>query len=73
MQYNTKTKIAVGIGIGLIIAVVSLVGLPFMNAEAGIEKIPQQNIQKVEDAEEKLLRIIMHEKAEIELKTGKSP
>lgn len=73
MQYNTKTKIAVGIGIGLIIAVVSLVGLPFMNVEAGIEKIPQQNIHKVEDAEEKLLRIIMHEKAEIELKTGKSP
>jgi hypothetical protein len=74
MQHSTKTKIATGIGIGIIVAVASMFGLPFVDTSGGVQKIPQENIQKVEGAEQKLLNVIAHEKAELEWKlNGKYP
>ncbi|MEW6043577.1 MAG: hypothetical protein AB1608_04895 [Thermoproteota archaeon] len=74
MQYSTKSKIAIIIGISIIAAVASMFALPFMDAGSGVQKIPHQSIQKVEGAEQKLLNVITHEKAELEWKmNGKYP
>ncbi|MEM3007975.1 MAG: hypothetical protein QXW37_07860 [Candidatus Nitrosotenuis sp.] len=74
MQYSTKSKIATIIGIGIITAAASLFALPFINTSYGVQKIPQESMQKVEGAEQKLLNIIAHEKSELAWKiNGKLP
>lgn len=70
MQYSVKTKIGVVIGIGLIITVVSFLSLPFLNEDSGIQKISEENIKKLDSAEDKLLGVIDQEKSEIEFKMG---
>ncbi|MFN3654937.1 MAG: hypothetical protein ACK4TO_06375 [Candidatus Nitrosotenuis sp.] len=74
MQYSTKSKIATVIGIGIIISVASLFALPFMDTSSGVQKIPQESMQKVESAEQKLLNVIADEKSELSWKlNGKFP
>lgn len=70
MDNSIKTKLAVICGIGIIAFVVSLVGLPFFEADNNIQKTTQSSIKKVESSEEKLLDVIAQEKAEIEWKIG---
>jgi len=70
VKYSIKTKVGVIIGIALIVAVASLLGLPYMNEESAIQKASEKNIKKMESAEEKLLNVIEHEKSEIEHKIG---
>jgi hypothetical protein len=68
MQSVNKARIATVVGIGIIVFVASLVGLPFMSSDSGIQKTAQKSINKVDDSEEKLLDFIQHEKAELESK-----
>lgn len=70
MDNSIKTKIAVICGIGIIAFVVSLVGLPFFEADNSIQKTTQSSIKKVESSEEKLLDVIAQEKAELEWRIG---
>ncbi|MEM3065279.1 MAG: hypothetical protein QW177_07895 [Candidatus Nitrosotenuis sp.] len=74
MEYSTKSKIATLIGIVIIGAVASLFALPFIDTDGGVHKVPQNSMQKVEGAEEKLLDVIAHEKSELAWKiNGKYP
>lgn len=70
MNNSIKTKLAIICGIGIIAFVVSLVGLPFFEADNNIQKTTQASIKKVESSEGKLLDVIAQEKAELEWKIG---
>ena len=70
MNNSIKTKLAIMCGIGIIAFVVSLVGLPFFEADNTIQKATQSSIDKVESSEEKLLGVIAQEKTELEWKIG---
>lgn len=70
MDNSIKTKLAIICGIGIIAFVVSLVGLPFFEANNNIQKTTQSGIKKVEISEEKLLGVIAQEKAEMEWRIG---
>lgn len=70
MKYSIKTKLGITCGIGIIAFVVSLVGLPFFEANNTVQKTTQSSIDKVESSEEKLLDMIAREKAELEWKIG---
>jgi hypothetical protein len=69
MKYTTKAKIGIIIGIGLIVFVASLLGLPFRESDSKMQKISYENA-KLEEAEEKMLDVIVQQKAEIESKIG---
>jgi hypothetical protein len=69
MKYTTKAKIGIIIGIGLIVFVASLLGLPFREFDSKMQKISYENA-KLEEAEEKMLDVIVQQKAEIESKIG---
>jgi hypothetical protein len=70
MQFVNKTRIAIVIGITIIVFVASLVGLPFMNSDSGMEKVSHESIKKVDESEQKVLDLIAREKAELESKVG---
>ena len=69
MALVNKTKISIVIGISLIIAVASMLGIPFAEQGKTIKKT-QETIKKYEESEEAMLSFIKQEKAELESKIG---
>jgi hypothetical protein len=67
---SIKTKVAIMVGIGLIVFVISMLGLPFINPNSSVQKISYDNIQKLEESESKILDFASREKAELESKIG---
>lgn len=64
-----KTKISIIIGISLIIAVASMMGIPFAEQGTTIKKT-QETIKKYDQSEKVMLNFIEKEKAEFESKIG---
>ncbi|WP_268542817.1 hypothetical protein [Candidatus Nitrosotenuis cloacae] len=73
MQSEHKTKIAIVLGIALIAFVASLMSLPFTKSDAGVQKIPENSIKKMEASEERILKFMAHEKNELQSKIYNNP
>ncbi len=65
----SRTRIGIIIGLSLIIAVASMMGIPFMEQGMTMKKT-QQSIKNFEKSEEIMLNFIEQEKAELESKIG---
>lgn len=70
MQPANKTRIALIVGIGLIVAVASLITLPFMNSQSSVQKVSHETLKKLESSEKKILGFANKEKTEFEFKMG---
>ena len=70
MKYSLKAKLGIVAGIGLIVFVVSLLGLPFSESDNVVQKATQSSLSKVENSEQKMLDLIAQEKTELEIKLG---
>ncbi len=64
-----KTKISIVIGISLIIAVASMMAIPFTEQGTTVKQT-KQVINKYEESEKMMLSLIEQEKAELESKIG---
>lgn len=57
-------------GIVIIVFVASLVGLPFMDSDTDIQQMVEKTASSDDDAERRMLDLIAHEKAEMEIRAG---
>lgn len=73
MQSEHKTKIAIVLGMALIVFVASLMSLPFTKPDAGVQRIPENSIKKMEASEEKILKFMAHEKNELKSRIYDNP
>lgn len=73
MKYSLKAKLGIALGVGLIVFVVSLLGLPLSDSHNVVQKTTQNSLNRMDDSESKMLNVIAQEKAELAAKIGKSP
>ncbi|RDJ31302.1 MAG: hypothetical protein DWQ18_03150 [Crenarchaeota archaeon] len=70
METSKKTMIGVILGVAVIVAVASLMALPFSEEESGVQKIAEENIKKYQESEDMMLKLIEEEKEELSYKLG---